>query len=231
MSIAPDAVLGGGQRPQRLRQQRPLRRRRLRRHHHSPTATRITLSFDVRLTGTIPASDRGFRFGLYNDGDIAHRRATPAAPTCSDDDLGYVVRLDTGTPQPPPSPRSPATPPAPSSAAPSTASAPAATTLAYGLSTTAAHTAVFTISRSGDTQNFSFLLDGLAPFTGSSPTTFSDAGFTTNTFNEFAIGSNVNGLNFNIDNVVVSTTAVPEPASLALLATGAGGLMLRRRRH
>ena len=191
----------------------------------------ISLSFDLRLAGTIPASDRGFRFGLYNNGGTAITADT-AGTAQSDDDSGYIVRLDTGT--------------ATTNSVAQISGDPAATLLGgtlpgvngssdlagYALTTTDAHSAVFTIARSGDTLALTFQLDALAPIVGS--TTVGDDSFTTTTFNEFAIGSNANGLSFNIDNVVVSNTpaaAVPEPASLSLLAVGMGGLTLGRRRR
>jgi hypothetical protein len=56
------------------------------------------------------------------------------------------------------------------------------------------------------------------------------AGFITS-FDRVTFGSGfVEMPNIRIDNIVVSATAIPEPATLGGLAALAGGLMIRRRR-
>ncbi|USN98677.1 MAG: hypothetical protein H6810_10995 [Phycisphaeraceae bacterium] len=53
----------------------------------------IRFSFDVRLRGIIPDSDRRFRFGIENNGGTP---VTTDGATEAVDDLGYMVQMDTG---------------------------------------------------------------------------------------------------------------------------------------
>jgi len=86
----------------------------------------------------------------------------------------------------------------------------------------------------GSLFTFTALLNGVPvdSFSAVIPTTGDYFGFEGENFNaiEVALQSNTSGPYFLIDNIELSNAAVPEPASLGLLAFG-GAAMLRRRRR
>lgn len=54
----------------------------------------VSFAFDLRLVGTIPSSDRRFRFGIQNDNGTAVVEDGGTVQT--GDDTGYMVQVDTG---------------------------------------------------------------------------------------------------------------------------------------
>lgn len=57
------------------------------------TGDSVTMEFDLRLRGSIPASDRRVRFGIHHDGGTP---VTSDGSSQTDDDTGYMVQFDTG---------------------------------------------------------------------------------------------------------------------------------------
>lgn len=53
----------------------------------------VSFSFDLRMVGTIPSSDRRWRFGIHNDGGTP---VTTDGDGQAEDDPGYMAQFDTG---------------------------------------------------------------------------------------------------------------------------------------
>jgi hypothetical protein len=189
----------------------------------------INVSFDVRIAApaTPNVGDRVFRFGLYNSAAAS---------------VGYTGRLDTGTPAPNTFDVFQST------AIFNTATAGGSVSLVSGTATEAAlddnvvrHVSM-TLTRDG-----TGILASLTVQEGSgTPVTITDAtanaapANTYYTLDQFVIGFNgtaggpgqggAPAETFNLDNVVINYTPVPEPASFAALGAAAACLGLRRRR-
>lgn len=185
----------------------------------------ISLTFDFRfeIAPTVSTAD-GFRFGLYNS---AGTPVTADGSTSSDDDRGYLVSIGTGSTlgfdifketnsgagglgsnEPVTDDRT--------SIGPTVANT-------FAISDTSKHTATFTLTRNATGVSFAAYVDGTLLGTGSNNAT---------PFLQFdeVVFNHATPQAYRIDNVKVTTEAVPEPATTGLLGLGLAGLLSRRRR-
>jgi hypothetical protein len=189
----------------------------------------VTVAFSFRFVNnaSVTAAAANFRFGLFNSAGTA---VTSDSQTTSDNDRGYYVQVgSSGT------------------------TAPTSTNLFYNeggtilpilastdrtnvaassagvvINNTNIHTAAFTLTRVNATAiSLSLVIDGATAITGTDTT----SNFRTS-FDEIAFSNGFTnpGLNYAIDNVVI-TSSVPEPNTVGIVAAGAlVGAAARRRR-
>ena len=192
----------------------------------------LTLSFDMRLVSASTTSDRSIRFGLYHDTSNNSAAADQSSTsTVYSDDVGYNARVDDGADA-----SNSTSMDVTRDDSSDTAAILQATTTGLGISSTNSvnqmsdanyHHFVLSLTRSGTGIAISLQKDSNAAITG---TDASPTGFT---FDEVALGVRSNAaMDLRFDNVQLAyTAAAPEPASLGLLACGAGLLLRRRSRR
>jgi hypothetical protein len=196
----------------------------------------LSLSFDFRLTA--PGNvDGGFRFGLFNSrGTLQTADATSGTSSANAaDDIGYFVMLSLGT-----NTRARLV----EERAEGT-SFMGGTDLDYhqtiddfgGISDALKHTAVFTVTRVSspsvqtpgefvDVMVLELLIDGELYMIDAD----GDRASLRSVFDEVGFSGANTASNFIIDNVNVTFTPVPEPATLALLGLGGAAAALKRKR-
>ncbi len=176
---------------------------------------RVTLSFDFRYIAAPTANDSGLRIGLFNSNGTV---VTGNASTADDDDFGYLARFSTnsnGTSDLRDVP---------------TGDAQSAGDLIGGTTSN-------TIGAFGTTSRaLRFELTGVAGgiqldsyFDNSLIATATDTDAAYTTFDNLRIGQGGISDTFEIDNVLVETSVVPEPSVALLGALGLLGLLRRRR--
>ena len=149
----------------------------------------ITLSFDFRITNTAANNNAGLRFGLSTSSNT------------------YALTFGTGT----------TVGAGIAQFAVNTVNGPntgyTATGTPFAINDTASHTFAFTLTRTSST-SLSFL-GSVDSNTVSSVTSNSISDFI---FNNIIVGQNASLNDFNIDNVLVTVGAIPEPSTYAVLA-------------
>lgn len=214
----------------------------------SATST-LRLQFDIRIfssgttaTSTTPSAQTGdseFRFGIYNSNGTD---VTADGASTSDNDFGYRAGffVGSGAAANPGLREENGTNPVITSGSDSQLITQDGTPIAYRISTTATHSAIFSLTRT--TAGVRLTLElydaaggggtlvsyGTAEDTGAENNANSFTGVYT-AFNEIAFSSSAVDYNFRLDNVLV--TVVPEPGSAMLLMGGAAGFAARRRRR
>ena len=186
----------------------------------------IDIAFDIRLAASVN-SDKTLRFGLFNEGTIltANEFDGNSSVGSLNDDFGYFVQLDTGTPD------GQTADIRMENAGDGTLGGPTST---FGANTSDAAAAIgttgkgvaFRITRNAaDDLNLTLSIDGNELINRN----LSQGSLTpnTDTFGSFQIANNGADFHYLLDNVTL-TSNVPEPATLSLV--GLGGLMLLRRR-
>jgi hypothetical protein len=185
----------------------------------------ITLSMDFKLTDfTVANVNRAFRFGLFttNATSLTADSTTSAEATVTalSDDKGYFVGIGQGT-------GTSALQREDGTGASFMAGSDAPTLLA-GTTTVLDqnwHSVVLKITKdTASTVLLDFNLDGgaIEMSNGGSTTVYA-------TFNNIGLSNGSSNTDFVVDNVVVDFTAIPEPATLSILALGA--LAALRRKH
>ena len=182
----------------------------------------ISLAFDFRFlaTPTVNTAD-GLRFGFYNSNGTA---LTGSGTTDSDNDFGYQASIGTGSTMgyslfkeqntvvgglgADAVDRNPLSPSVSNMAA---------------IGDTLKHSLLFTIAKTASGVSFSTSVDG----------TLLGAGVDTSspylTFNEVVFNHGT-PQGYAVDNVVVTATTIPEPATAGLIGLGLVGLLFRRRK-
>jgi hypothetical protein len=194
----------------------------------------VDLTFDFRVLGGPPSTDRGFRFGLFNsNGSVIG--ADEKTSSATENDIGYFARISTG-----------ANTSATLNKDKGVASFMGGTDLGIiltnstfgGINDNNRHSAHVTLTLAqfessttpGSFYNglkIAFVLDeGTA---GAKSMLEDDKALETGTttFNEIGFSSYTGGLDLVIDNINIQ--GVPEPATLCLLALGGAAVLARRR--
>jgi hypothetical protein len=198
-----------------------------------PLATGDSIKLSFRFKSEGGSSATGIRFGLYNSGaSVADQDifaggtgASPGTGLLYDDDTGYTVFAPHQGTQAytlrarPGSAGSNATP---------VGTTPNSTVLATSSGTTATNTTDFftpSMELTRTLTGYDYVIDYNGTILAGTTTNV-----TTSTFNSLSI-FNINEENqpFTVDDVIVTYTAVPEPATLAAVGL-AGAAFLRRRR-
>jgi hypothetical protein len=194
----------------------------------------IALSFDFRLTSPLTNTASGFRFGLLNNGGTkvtANNAQDILTTDVAGNDPGFFGSLSTGTSLGFKVQKDKAT--ASFIMANSDISTiGTANTTTQVINDLLKHSAKLIVAKSSPggvaTVTVEMWLDGTMIYTGTnaiSPLQW--------TFNEVAFSANITDLSgtdfgYAIDNVVVDYTAIPEPATIALLALGFVALRKRK---
>lgn len=167
----------------------------------------ITLSFDFRFTTTPAASNAGLRIGLGTSATSTLFQLGTGGSASGN--FVYYTTADTGA----------------GTAAGTFASDPVPS---FSISDTASHSFSLTFTRTGATSmSLSTTIDGNT-FTSVSGAT----SITAFTFDRILVGEGSAIMKYNIDNVLVSLGAIPEPSDFATFAgLAAFALASRRRRH
>lgn len=164
----------------------------------------IQVSFDFRLTGPVANDGAGLRFGFGSSANVY--AVTFGTGTTSG--LGFAQYAST--------------------AISGTATTYTPTGTPWAVNDTASHAFSFTITRSS-ANSLSFL----ATVDANTATAVTSNSVSNFTFSRIVLGQGGTINKFNIDNVLVTTSSIPEPSSLALLM-GAGvwsGVLLKRPRR
>lgn len=182
---------------------------------------RISFSFDFRYTSNPPSiattSDSTLRFGIFD----SNGTVVSTTPSSADnDDFGYLARFSTNN-----------------NAASSLTKVPSGDASTAGTAVTASISNTIPVF---GTTSHALRLDltrvaggGIqidSYFDGSLITSATDTSTPYSSFDNIRIGQNSSTTEFQIDNVLVETSVIPEPSSVALLGLASLVLCLQRRR-
>jgi hypothetical protein len=177
----------------------------------------LTLSFDYRFTQNPADTASQFRVGLFNNGGTNNTEGN---------DFGYGFATNVGLNS------STGTNVWEEGVGTSILGGSPGGIVAFGTAgasvnspNTGAHSVVYTMTR-----NLSGGLDFSASIDGGLAATGTDATPATTTFHVLAIGEGGVTLDYNLDNIQLEYTPVPEPSTLAVVGLGGFGLLLARRK-